>query len=125
MKASTEEWVQKAEDDRAMAKRIASGKKRLYDGVCFHCQQCVEKYLKAILEELGIFVPKTHDLETLLGHLLANYPSLRSLMRGMDFLSQFAVLSRYPGYNAKRRQAQAAVRWMERVRKAARPLLGV
>lgn len=125
MKASTEEWVRKAEDDRTIAKRSARGKTPLHDGVCFHCQQCVEKYLKALLEELGIYVTKTHNLGILLGHLVGIHPSLRWLKRGMPFLSRFAVVSRYPGYNAKRRQAQAALRWMERVRSEAMRLLGL
>jgi HEPN domain-containing protein len=30
--------------------------------VCFHCQQAVEKYLKAFLKELGVAVPRIHDL---------------------------------------------------------------
>jgi HEPN domain-containing protein len=29
-----------------------------HDGVCFHCQQCAEKYLKGLLEEHGHAVPK-------------------------------------------------------------------
>ena len=33
-----------------------------YDGVCFHAQQCIEKYLKAKLVEADIDFPKTHNL---------------------------------------------------------------
>ena len=32
------------------------------DQICFLCQQSAEKYLKAILEEAGQPIPKTHDL---------------------------------------------------------------
>jgi HEPN domain-containing protein len=32
------------------------------DTVCFHAQQCVEKYLKAFLVLEGIDFPKTHDI---------------------------------------------------------------
>ena len=42
--------------------------------VCFHCQQSVEKYLKARLEEAAISFPKTHDLENLLMLLLPLEP---------------------------------------------------
>jgi hypothetical protein len=34
----------------------------LYDAACFHCHQCIEKYLKAKLNEAGIFFTKTHNL---------------------------------------------------------------
>jgi HEPN domain-containing protein len=30
--------------------------------VCFHCQHAAEKYLKALLQEGGLVVPRTHDL---------------------------------------------------------------
>jgi HEPN domain-containing protein len=33
-----------------------------YDAACFHAQQCVEKYLKARLQEAGIVFTKTHNL---------------------------------------------------------------
>jgi len=97
----------------------------VHDGVCFHCQQCAEKYLKALLQELGIRVRRTHELLKLLGDLQLHHPSLRSLRRGLDFLTRFAVETRYPGDDATKRQAEAALRWAKRVRQAARLLLGI
>jgi hypothetical protein len=41
------------------------------------------------------------------------------------FLKQFAVEFRYPGKNATKRQATAALRWAERIRAACRGLLGL
>ena len=41
------------------------------------------------------------------------------------FLTDFAVEYRYPGDNASKRQAQAALRWAGRVRDACRALLGI
>ena len=43
-----------AEADLRGARNLAQAKPPLHDLVCFHCQQCAEKYLKALLEELGI-----------------------------------------------------------------------
>jgi HEPN domain-containing protein len=93
--------------------------------VCFHCQQCAEKYLKGLMEELGLLVPKTHDLDALLTRLAPHHPALQALRRGMLFLSDFAVDARYPGKWARKRQALAALRWAERVRTQARALLGI
>ena len=93
--------------------------------VCFHCQQSAEKYIKALLEELGLSVPKTRDLDDLLTLLLPHHPTLRSVRRGLSFLTQFAVDTRYPGDDATGRQAEAALRWEDRVRTAARALLGI
>ncbi len=33
-----------------------------YDAVCFHAQQCAEKYMKARLVDADVFLRKTHDL---------------------------------------------------------------
>jgi HEPN domain-containing protein len=93
--------------------------------VCFHCQQCAEKYAKALLEELGLFIPKTHNLRNLLILVVPHHPTLRSLRRGLNFLTQFAVETRYPGENASKRQAEAALRWSDQMRAAARALLGI
>jgi HEPN domain-containing protein len=49
MKASTREWIARAEEDFQVATTlIRPRKKPLWGPVCFHAQQCVEKYLKAI-----------------------------------------------------------------------------
>jgi HEPN domain-containing protein len=96
----------------------------MYDLVCFCCQQTAEKYFKALMEEQGLAVPRTHDLEDLLNLLVASHSGLMSLRRGCQFLIQFAVDARYPGFDAKRRQAEAALRWAERVRDTCRSLLG-
>ncbi len=125
MKKTTREWVQKAEEDYALARQAGRSKVPLHDGVCFHCQQCAEKYLKGLMEELGLAVSKTHDLDALLTALRSNYPTLRSLRRGLVFLSDFAVDVRYPGKRASRRQAVAALRWAGRLRTTARALLGI
>jgi HEPN domain-containing protein len=97
----------------------------MHDAVCFHCQQCAEKYLKALLEELGLAVPKTHDLMRVLAVLLPHHPSLGSLRRGLRFLTDFAVDPRYPGENTTKREAGAALRWADRVRMEACALLGI
>jgi HEPN domain-containing protein len=93
--------------------------------VCFHCQQCAEKYLKALLEELGIAIAKTHDLEHLLTVLHPHHPTLQILARGLRTLTDFAVDTRYPDNNTTKRQAEAALRWADRTRTAARALLGL
>ncbi len=63
MKLQTAEWVAKAEGDWNAAQQLNRVRKNPnYDGVCFHCQQCAEKYLKARLIEAGIAFARTHDL---------------------------------------------------------------
>jgi HEPN domain-containing protein len=108
-----------------MARSLTRGAGRSNDGVCFHCQQAAEKYLKALMQELTLAIPRTHALEDLLNLLLPHHPGLNSFRRGLTFLTTFAVDTRYPGKTATKRQATAALRWAEQVRTAARALLGL
>jgi HEPN domain-containing protein len=66
MNPLTLEWVQKAEVDFESAQLLSLAANPLHDAVCFHAQQCIEKYLKARLQEAGVRFPRTHDLEELL-----------------------------------------------------------
>jgi HEPN domain-containing protein len=125
MKRATREWVKKAETDYRAAVELGRKKPPMHDMVCFHCQQCAEKYLKALLEELSLAVAKTHDLVLLLATLIPHHPSLRLLRRGLKFLNEFAVDPRYPGRNPTKRKAVAAIRWAGRVRAETRSLLGL
>src|SRR5262249_34403281 len=51
---TTREWVRKAEADYLAARKLARGSVPLHDQSCFLFQQPTEKYLKALLEELGL-----------------------------------------------------------------------
>jgi HEPN domain-containing protein len=105
--------------------RLAKPPDPIRDQVCFHCQQLVEKYLKALLEELGQPIPKVHDLEELLFRLKPYHPSLSSHNRGLKFLTLFAVAARYPDFSITARRTEAALRWAERIRLKCRDLLAV
>jgi HEPN domain-containing protein len=124
MKRLTAEWVRKAESDYHLAVRAAAENEPFHDQVCFLCQQSAEKYLKALLKEAGASIPRTHELASLLSLVTPQF-QLRGLQRGLEFLSQFAVETRYPGKSATKRQAAAALRWSGKVRDACRPLLGL
>ena len=84
-----------------------------------------ELFGQGLLEELGQTAPRTHNLDDLLSLLRATYPTLQSFRRGLIFLTHYAVETRYPGDSASKRQAASALRWMDRVRTAARALLGI
>jgi HEPN domain-containing protein len=120
------EWVEKAEGDFATASREwRARKRRNHDAVCFHAQQCIEKYLKALLQEHCIAFTKTHDLVVLLKALLKEYPLWSGATQDMDVLSRFAVLFRYPGESATREDAQRAMVLMRKYRYELRHALGL
>ena len=121
----TAQWVGKAEADYRGMRRLRKAKPPLHDLVCFHGQQAAEKYMKALMQALGLTITKTHDLDQLLNELLVHYPQMRGLRRGLRFLTDFAVEPRYPGEWTTKRQAISALRWAGRVRDACRRLLGL
>jgi len=51
MRKITKAWFQAAHEDCLMAQKAMEIK--LYRQVCFHCQQCAEKGLKAVILEKG------------------------------------------------------------------------
>ncbi len=56
------EWVHKGKNDMGIAKLVLDNNAEFVDAVCFHCQQAVEKYLKAYLIYQNIVFRKTHSL---------------------------------------------------------------
>ena len=126
MKSATRDWIKKAEGDFLAAVALARRRKiPLHDHVCFHCQQSAEKYLKARLEEAGIVSPKTHDLEKLLTLALSAEPLWSSLRACLKRLTDYAVDFRYPGNEAGKQDAKAALTDCKAFRKEARLSLGL
>jgi HEPN domain-containing protein len=103
----TAEWVEKAEADFATAQReLAVTQHANYDAVCFHAQQCIEKYLKAFLQEFNVPFPRTHDLADLLKLALPIEPTWNSLDADLNVLTAFAVEYRYPGESSDLEEAK-------------------
>lgn len=126
MKPSTLEWIEKAEGDWKIAQRAYRARKDpVYDAACFHCQQCVEKYLKAKMNEDGIAFRKTHDLVKLLKPILAVEPTWAVLQPRVLYLADFAVRIRYPGLDATKAVAKAAIADCREVRRVIRTAFGL
>jgi HEPN domain-containing protein len=93
-KAEITRWYEKADHDIKNAKIVISSAPDILDTACFHCQQAVEKYLKAYLLYQGEVIKKTHSLDWLLKHCAVfDYD-----FEKFDFknLEDFAVEIRYP-----------------------------
>jgi HEPN domain-containing protein len=90
-------WVQKAEGDLKTAALVCrAGEEGTIEAVVFHAQQCVEKYLKALLSWQSIDFPKTHDL----GQLILLLPSSTRISLAPEEqrrLTFYATATRYPG----------------------------
>lgn len=96
MKEETKDWVALADMDLAAAEVLLE--RGLYPPVIFHCQQAVEKLLKAIwLERTGEVPPRTHNLVDLASELKLSLPEWESFL---GTLTDQAVASRYAGGQA-------------------------
>jgi HEPN domain-containing protein len=126
MKPPTAEWVAKAEGDWNAARQLNRVRKDPnYDGVCFHCQQSAEKYLKARLEEAGLLFARTHDLLVLHQLVLQVEPAWQGLQSNLIFLNPYAVGYRYPGLTATKADAKAALKDCQELRRVIRTALGL
>ena len=126
MKKSTREWVAKAEEDFDVVVFLARRRKKpLWAPLCFHAQQCAEKYLKARLNEASNQFGKTNDLEQLLNQALAVEPLWSSYQSALKRLSQLAVTPRYPGRVFTKAEAQSALKDCRSFRREARLSLGL
>ncbi len=54
-------WFAKAENDLAATRQIMLMEAPPTDTICFHAQQCAEKYLKGLLTYHSIDFPRTHS----------------------------------------------------------------
>lgn len=126
MKPAVAEWVSKAEGDFLTAGReLRARKSPNYDAVCFHTQQCAEKYLKAALQENGKRIPKIHYLLELLALILKFDGSYEFMKADLEVLEDYSVKFRYPGDFAEKDQARSAYAAAGTVRKFIRQKLGI
>jgi HEPN domain-containing protein len=115
----TQQWVQKAENDLQTATyTLQLGEEGPTDTICFHAQQCIEKYLKALLVLHGIEFPRTHNLGVLIARLPQQIrPQLTP--EEQERLTDYATTTRYPGdYEPiPLGEAKSAVRLARRARR--------
>lgn len=121
MKPLTREWVEKAEEDFISAEREYRARKRPnYNAACFFVQQCIEKYLKARLQEADIEFSKIHDLVKLLELVVPVEPLWEAHRSTFRYVSAYAVSFRYPGENAEKSEARDAIKICRAFREDAR-----
>ena len=73
MRAFTMEWLKASRDDLLTIEEIIDNP-HLTHIVAFHAQQCVEKSMKAIIEENEIDIPKIHKLVGSFAQSMGKFP---------------------------------------------------
>jgi HEPN domain-containing protein len=95
MKTSTQQWLEFGNAD-LVACEVSKNNEILSNIVLYHAQQAVEKCFKAIIEEKGVGMPRTHDL-TRLHSLLKPHLKFEVDSTLLQTIDTIYTSSRYPG----------------------------
>ncbi|MHB1342770.1 MAG: HEPN domain-containing protein [Thermoleophilia bacterium] len=123
--AEAHRWAEKADHDLRNAEHtLLLDEDCPFDTVCFHAQQCVEKYLKAALIWQSVVFPRSHDLR-LLVQLVGKESGLVFDLEMVLPLNRYAVEARYPGdwEPIGREEAEESVRVARTVKEILRAAL--
>lgn len=90
-------WLHKAAEDLRAAEVDLSASPPLLADAGFHCQQAVEKTMKALFVFDAQPFGKTHDLRALGDALASRHPHLEELVDHVAPLTEYAWRFRYPG----------------------------
>lgn len=120
------QWIEKAEHDLRNAEHTVTirDEECPFDTVCFHAQQCAEKYLKGWLISKRLDVPRSHDFVVLLNLALAG--GFRGANpQDVQPLNRYTIEARSPGDwdPIDRPEAEQAIAMARRIRETVRTLL--
>lgn len=98
MKEKTGAWMEFAERDLSAAEELSADE--LFSNiVLFHCQQCIEKSLKALYEENEMHIPRIHSTFKLFKDLNKLSLLTQDFIKSEDliFIDDVYLDTRYPG----------------------------
>ncbi len=93
---TVKEWIEYADKDISSAKYLFSMHPKPLEIICYHCQQCAEKALKAFLIKNNHEVKRTHDLMLLQNDCKNISQQFDTLTLECAVLKNYSVTSRYP-----------------------------
>ena len=91
------QWLDKADSDLDAVEELSSHGTRFREIIAFHCQQAVEKYLKAFLVRHQVEFPKTHDIAKLVARCANIDEKFAVQVADSSVLTPYGVDARYPG----------------------------
>jgi HEPN domain-containing protein len=87
--------LSKGRQDEALVEEVLASSHVSDEIVGFHCQQAAEKYLKAVLSELGVSFQRTHNLRQLMDLLCDAGQIVPEDLGDLDTLTPFGTTFRY------------------------------
>jgi HEPN domain-containing protein len=120
-------WIEKADHDLGSAKIIYLHLPQYFDTIAFHCQQAVEKYLKATLIHFEIEFLKSHNLVYLLDLLSKKIIIEENIYDKAIQINSFGVQIRYPNeiIHLSKDELQSAIEIADEFRVFAIKLIGI
>jgi HEPN domain-containing protein len=104
----------KACDDETLVDEVLTSPRVSDEMVGFHCQQAAEKFLKAVLSEMGVHFQRTHNLRQLMDLLSDAGQQLPDDLSDLDTLTPFGTIFRYdvvpPAHPFDRQRAREMIR---------------
>jgi len=126
------EWLQIAYDDYDSAKYLYDNKRpNPVEIICYHCQQAVEKSLKAFMCANNLYIPRTHDTGLLCQSCADIDSDFLNFHESCEEIAVYATQTRYPirveiaESNVKRALQQASEIYnfvLEKTRNMGQPL---
>jgi HEPN domain-containing protein len=95
-RAAVAAWLAHADDDRRSAVLCLAADPPLPGIAAFHCQQAVEKLLKALLVHVSVSFRKTHSLVELGDAVAVHFPNLADTICRAETITFWGVAYRYP-----------------------------
>lgn len=92
MNEEANKWIVFAQEDLKMAELAL--REGIYNQVCFHSEQCVEKVLKGYIADKGRIHPQTHKLADLLAFISSS--PFDNFKDEILILDRFYIPTRYP-----------------------------
>lgn len=121
MTQETKEWYDLAVMDLGVAKHLENSYyPKPLEIICYHCQQAVEKGIKALIVHYGAEggIPKLHDLSFLLNQIKNKTNIEERYYDYADTLTPYGVSIRYPHeLFLEERHAKEAIRYAEEIMK--------
>ncbi len=120
LKQLIQNWLLKAENDLKIGQDEMQTAEPTTDMVCYHMQQCVEKYLKAYLVLNQSSFRHTHDIAELIEQCKKFDTTFDTLYESQaDSLTIYGVEIRYPDdfYMPTREEAESSIQIALAVRK--------
>lgn len=110
------EWIIKAQNDLETA-HILLRENGPGDSLCFHCQQAVEKYLKAYLVFYELEFEKIHDLWKLAKLCSDIDAEILEFEKELKSLNAYYIESRYPTevLSYSKKECRKAVSFAEKI----------